>query len=71
MGVILSVDQLRLGFIVLLDMNGLYHFSVIKCINSTTVVLADSSIGNIELSLERFTEYLESMTRLWNFLIKL
>jgi len=33
-----------------------YHYSVIKSINSTTVVLADSSLGIISMTLAEFTE---------------
>ncbi|OPY29194.1 MAG: Cell surface glycoprotein precursor [Methanobacterium sp. PtaU1.Bin242] len=55
-GMILGVDQLKPGYIVLLDMGGMYHYSVIKSINSTTVVLADSSLGIISMTLAEFTE---------------
>ena len=55
-GMILGVDQLKQGYIVLLDMDGMYHYSVIKSINSTTVVLADSSLGIIRMTLAEFTE---------------
>ena len=55
-GMILSVDQLKPGYMVLLTVGGLYHFSVIKSINSTTVYLADSMFGNINMTLEKFIE---------------
>jgi len=35
-GMILPVDQLKLGYMVLLTVGGLYHFSVITSINGTT-----------------------------------
>ena len=54
-GVILPVDQLESGNIVLLTVDGLYHFSVIKSINGTTVYLADSAFGNINMMLDNFT----------------
>ncbi|MCE7698660.1 MAG: cysteine peptidase family C39 domain-containing protein [Methanobacterium paludis] len=54
-GVILPVDQLESGNIVLLTVDGLYHFSVIKNINGTTVYLADSAFGNINMTLDNFT----------------
>ena len=34
----------------------MYHYSVIKSINSTTVVLADSSLGIITVTMEEFIE---------------
>jgi len=37
-------------------MSGVYHYSVIKSINSTTVVLADSSLGIITVTMEEFIE---------------
>ena len=54
-GAILSVDQLKPNYIVLLiTVNGL-HYSVITSITNTTVYLADSSFGNINMTLEDFT----------------
>ena len=54
-GIILSVDQLKPEYIVLLiTVNGL-HYSVITRITNTTVYLADSSFGNINMTLEDFT----------------
>lgn len=54
-GMILSVDQLKPNYIVLLiTVNGL-HYSVITSITNTTVYLADSSFGNINMTLEDFT----------------
>lgn len=53
-GIILSVDQLKPNYIVLLiTVNGL-HYSVITNITNTTVYLADSSFGNINMTLEDF-----------------
>ncbi len=54
-GAILLVDQLKTNYIVLLIIDGLYHYSVIKSINGTTVYLADSAFGNINMTLEDFT----------------
>lgn len=61
-GMILPVTELRPGFIVLLEVNGLYHFSVIKSINSTTVCLADSAFGNINMTLDDFTAMFSGYT---------
>lgn len=47
-------DELTMGDIVLLDFNGDLHFSLIKSINSTDVVLADSLFGNIAMTRETF-----------------
>lgn len=53
-GAILSVDQIKPNYIVLLlTVNGL-HYSVITRITNTTVYLADSSFGNINITLEDF-----------------
>jgi parallel beta-helix repeat protein len=54
-GMILPVNQLKPNYIVLLTVDGLYHFSVIKDINDTMVLLADSAFGNINMTLESFT----------------
>ena len=54
-GMILPVNQLKPNYIVLLTVDGLYHFSVIKDINDTMVLLADSAFGNINMTLETFT----------------
>jgi parallel beta-helix repeat protein len=54
-GMLLSVDQLKPNYIVLLiTANGL-HYSVITRITNDTVYLADSSFGNINMTLEDFT----------------
>lgn len=53
-GMILSVGQLKPGYMVLLTVGGLYHFSVIKSVDGTTVCLSDSAFGNINMTLEKF-----------------
>ncbi|MBU4535228.1 MAG: hypothetical protein KKF16_05280 [Euryarchaeota archaeon] len=55
-GMILSSDELSIDNIVLLSIAGLNHYSVIKSINDTTVLLADSAFGNIEMTREQFNE---------------
>ena len=54
-GLKLAVNQLEKNNIVYLTMNGNGHFSVIKDITDTTVYLADSDFGNINMTLENFT----------------
>ena len=54
-GLELSVDQLEPGNIVYLTINGTGHYSVITNITNTTVYLADSELGNINMSLSDFT----------------
>ena len=55
-GMLLSVNQLLPNNIVLLEVEGLYHFSVISAINNTTVTLADSSFGIIQMDIGNFTD---------------
>ncbi len=54
-GLELSVDQLEPGNIVYLTINGMGHYSVITNITSTMVYLADSTLGNINITLANFT----------------
>ena len=54
-GLELSVDQLEPGNIVYLIINGVGHYSVITNITSTMVYLADSTLGNINMTLANFT----------------
>jgi len=54
-GMRLSVDQLRPNNIVVLTVNGENHFSIIKNITNSTVYLADTDLGNINMTLENFT----------------
>ncbi len=51
----LSANKLRPNNIVFLTINRNNHFSVIKEITNTTVYLADSSLGNINMALKNFT----------------
>lgn len=53
---ITNVAQLQPNNIVLLSsVSGLYHYCVITGISSTTVFLADSEIGNINMTIGNFT----------------
>ena len=54
-GMLLSVDQLKPNYIVLLITANGFHYSVITSITNNTVYLADSSFGNINMTLEDFT----------------
>ncbi|WP_280636280.1 NosD domain-containing protein [Methanobrevibacter arboriphilus] len=56
-GVNLSVDKLRQNNIVFLMINGEGHFVVIKNITNNIVYLADSSLGNINMTMEKFLEF--------------
>ena len=53
-GLKLAVNQLEPGNIVFLTMNGEGHFSVITNITDTMVYLADSDLGNINMTLDNF-----------------
>jgi parallel beta-helix repeat protein len=53
---ITSVDQLKPNNIVLLTtVSGLYHYCIITNITNTTVFLADSELGNINMTIGNFT----------------
>ena len=54
-GMTLSIDQLKPDYIVLLITANGIHYSVITGITNTTVYLADSSLGNINMTIEDFT----------------
>jgi predicted double-glycine peptidase len=52
----LSIDDLSPNTIVILTKNGTPHFSVVREVTNESVKLADPSLGNIEMSIERFNE---------------
>jgi predicted double-glycine peptidase len=55
-GMRLSVDDLRPNNIVHIILDGEGHYSVIRKISSESVYLADPSLGNIEMTREKFNE---------------
>ena len=56
-GVEIYTENLQENHIVHLDINGNQHWSVITKVTDTHVFLADSTAGNINLSLEEFNSY--------------
>jgi len=54
----IDFDYLMLGYIVLIKNNNTdtLHYTIIRNITDTTVYLADSSLGNFEMSIEKFKE---------------
>lgn len=56
-GMILLSGELMPNDIILLDFGGEYHYSLIKSINVTDVVLADSNFGLFNISREDFDEF--------------
>ena len=55
-GMRLSIDELRPDMIVHVINDGTPHYSVIKEVTNESVRLADPSLGNIELTREKFSE---------------
>jgi len=55
-GMKLSIDDLKPNNIVFITANGEPHYSVIREVTNESVKLADPSIGNIEMSKEKFAE---------------
>lgn len=54
----IDFDYLKSGYIVLIKNNNTdtMHYTIIRNITNTTVYLADSSLGNFEMSIEKFKE---------------
>ncbi|MEG3225532.1 MAG: hypothetical protein BME94_08530 [Methanobacteriales archaeon Met13] len=55
-GMKLSVDELKPNNIVFITVNGGPHYSVVREVTENSVKLADTSLGNIEMSKEKFDE---------------
>jgi len=55
-GMRLTVDELRHNMIVHVTIDGTPHYSVVKEVTNESVRLADPSLGNIEMSREKFNE---------------
>jgi len=55
-GVKLSVDELKKGDIIFLNISGSTHYSVIKEVTPKSVLLADPKFGNIEMPIEMFNK---------------
>lgn len=56
-GVSVNVDYLNENYIVHLSINGTEHWSVVKEISQNHVILADSSMGNINFTKEEFCNF--------------
>ena len=55
-GARLTIDQLQPNYLVVLNIDGTKHFEIVRNITNTTVYLFDPNLGNIEMSLEKFSE---------------
>ncbi|MDZ4172269.1 MAG: hypothetical protein CVV28_11100 [Methanobacteriales archaeon HGW-Methanobacteriales-1] len=53
-GLKLNVNELRTDNLVLLAIGDQGHYIIVKNVTNTTVYLADTSMGNMEMSLEKF-----------------
>lgn len=51
-----SINQLEANYIVVLTINGHYHFDVVQSVNANTITLFDPNLGIIELSQDKFNE---------------
>ncbi|MEN4007321.1 MAG: cysteine peptidase family C39 domain-containing protein [Methanobacteriaceae archaeon] len=56
LGIRLSIDELRKNMLVHVIKNGTPHISVVREVTNESVKLADPSLGNIEMSIEKFNE---------------
>ncbi|EKQ53243.1 MAG: parallel beta-helix repeat (two copies) [Methanobacterium sp. Maddingley MBC34] len=54
--IINDTSQLKTDYIVVLNINGVYHYNIIRNITNTTVYLTDPNLGDIEMSLDKFKE---------------
>ncbi len=52
----LNTDQLKTDYIVVLKINGKYHYNIIRNVTNNTVYLTDPNLGDIEMSLAKFNE---------------
>lgn len=55
-GMKLSVNELKKNNIVFLTIDGTTHYSVVREVTNESVYLADPSLGNIEMTREKFSE---------------
>jgi len=55
-GVRITADQLQPDYIIVLNINDQNHYEIIKSINSTTVILIDPNLGQIEMTRTQFQE---------------
>lgn len=52
----LRTDQLQANYIVVLKINGNYHYNIIRNITNETVYLIDPNLGYIEMNITKFNE---------------
>ncbi len=55
-GARLTIDQLKTNYMVVLSINGVDHFEVVRNITNSTVYLFDPNLGNIEMTRDKFNE---------------
>jgi len=58
----LTTDQLQANYIVVLKINGNYHYNIIRSITNDTLYLTDPNLGNIEMNITQFNELFISNT---------
>jgi len=65
-GMRLSIDELKPDNIVHVTIDGTPHYSVVREVTENSVKLADPSLGNIEMSREKFCEIFTGNTLVIN-----
>lgn len=66
----LGVDQLQTDYIVVLKINGNYHYNIIRNITSTMVYLIDPNFGFVEMNRTRFSElFISNLTDSTGFVL--
>jgi len=55
-GVRITADQLQPDYIIVLNINDQNHYEIVKSINSTTVLLIDPNLGQIEMTRTQFDQ---------------
>jgi len=58
----LTTDQLQANYIVVLKINGNYHYNIIRSITNDTLYLTDPNLGNIQMNITKFNELFISNT---------
>jgi len=67
-GLKLTVDELQPGNIVYLNIESTGHYSIITSINGSIVFLADTDLGNINMTIENFTAaYIQNTTNSYGY----
>ncbi|MGB9937641.1 MAG: right-handed parallel beta-helix repeat-containing protein [Methanobacterium sp.] len=66
----LKVNELKKGNIVYITTEGVGHYCIITSINDSIVYLADTDLGNINMTLDEFTEaYVQNITTGYGYVL--